>query len=322
MALVGVVHLGLRRTGDAGVGAQGADAADAEQDLLAQAVLGGAAVEAVGHVAVVVGVALDVGVEEQQRHAADLGDPDLREQVGPVRLRDRDHRTVAVLLAEQRDGQLVGVEDGVLLELPALAGERLLEVAGVVEQADTHERYAEVAGGLEVVAGQDAEPAGVLRQDGSDAELRGEVGDPRRRLAAGPAAVPPLTAQVGVEVGLGGAQPVEEALVGGQLLEPIGSDRAEEADRVLLGRLPGLGVDLGEDILRRGVPGPPQVAGEVSQCGEGRGQDRTDRESSNSTHGWTVAENHLIVPIYPHPHRAEPARAASGPRTLVLHARW
>ena len=186
VALVGVVDLGLRRTGDAGVGAQGADAADAEQDLLAEPVLGGAAVEAVGHVAVVVGVALDVGVEQQQRHATDLGDPDLGEQVGPVGLGDGDHGAVAVLLAEQRDGQLVGVEDGVLLELPALAGERLLEVAGVVEQADADERHAEVAGGLQVVTGQDAETAGVLRQHRGDAELRGEVGDPGRCLAARP----------------------------------------------------------------------------------------------------------------------------------------
>ena len=232
-------------------------------------------------------------------------------------------RAVAVLLAEQRDGQLVGVEDGVLLELPALAGERLLEVAGVVEQADADQRDAEVAGGLEVVAGQDAEAAGVLREHRGDAELGREVGDPGRRLGAGLAAVPALAAQVGVEVGLGGAQAVEEALVGGQLLQPVGADRAEQAHRVVLGRLPGLGVDLGEDVLRRRVPGPPQVAGEVSQSGEGRRQDRADGESSDRTHGGTVAENHLIVPIYPRPGAHQPRpRDDSGRVTLVLHAGW
>ena len=62
------------------VGAQRADAADAEQQLLAEAVLRGAAVQAVGDLAVVVGVALDVGVEQQQRHPADLGDPDAGDQ--------------------------------------------------------------------------------------------------------------------------------------------------------------------------------------------------------------------------------------------------
>jgi hypothetical protein len=40
-----------------------------------------------------------------------------------------------------------------------------------VEQADADQRYAEIAGRLEVVAGEDAEAAGVLRQDRADPEL-------------------------------------------------------------------------------------------------------------------------------------------------------
>ena len=76
VALVGVEDLGLGGAGDPGVGTEGADAADAEQQLLEQPVLGGAAVQPVGHVAELAGVLLDVGVEQQQRDAADLGDPD------------------------------------------------------------------------------------------------------------------------------------------------------------------------------------------------------------------------------------------------------
>jgi hypothetical protein len=44
-------------------GLEGAHAADAEEDLLAQPVLGVAAVEAVGHLATGLVVLLDVGVE-------------------------------------------------------------------------------------------------------------------------------------------------------------------------------------------------------------------------------------------------------------------
>ena len=58
----------------------------------------------------------------------------------------------------------VGVEDGVVLLLPAVAVEALAEVAGLVEQADADDRDADVGGRLEVVAGEDAEAAGVLRQ--------------------------------------------------------------------------------------------------------------------------------------------------------------
>ncbi len=222
MALVGVEDLGLGGAGEAGVDAQGADAADAEQDLLPEPVLRGAAVQPVGDLAVVVGVALDVGVEQQQRDATDLRHPDLGQEVGAAGHRDRDGGPGAVLVAEQADRQLVGIEDGVLLQLPALSRERLLEVAGVVEQTDAYEGYAEVAGGLEMVAGEDAEAAGVLREHRADAELRREVGDPRGCLLAGPPGVPPLAGEVGVEVGLDRSQPVQEGLVAAELLEPLG----------------------------------------------------------------------------------------------------
>ena len=94
----------------------------------------------------------------------------------------------AVRLAQQRQRQPVGVEDRVGLLLPAVAGERLAEVAGLVEQPDADDRHAEVGRGLEVVTGEDAEAAGVLRQHRGDAELGGEVGDgPRARSSPTPA---------------------------------------------------------------------------------------------------------------------------------------
>ena len=124
-------------------------------------------------------VVLDVGVEQQQRHPADLGHPDPGGQRRPPGRPTATVRGRAVGLAQQRDRQAVGVEDRVALLLPAVARQRLPEVAVPVEQADADQRDAEVAGGLEVVAGQDAEAAGVLRQHRGDAELRGEVGDRR-----------------------------------------------------------------------------------------------------------------------------------------------
>ena len=103
---------------------------------------------------------------------------------------DDDLRDRAVLLAQQRERQPVGVEHRVGLLLPAVARERLPEVAAAVEQPHADDRDAEVAGGLEVVAGEDAESAGVLREHRGDAELRREVADRaqgrrRRRRSAG-----------------------------------------------------------------------------------------------------------------------------------------
>ena len=73
VALVGVEHLGVDAER-----VERPHAADAEEDLLAQAVLGVAAVEPVGDLAQVVGVLVDVGVEQVERDAADVGPPDLR----------------------------------------------------------------------------------------------------------------------------------------------------------------------------------------------------------------------------------------------------
>ena len=92
VALVGVEHLRGRRTGEPGVDAQGTDATDAEEQLLAEPVLGVAAVQPVGDVAVVLRVLLDVGVEQEQRHAPHAGDEDAREQVGTAGHGDRDDR--------------------------------------------------------------------------------------------------------------------------------------------------------------------------------------------------------------------------------------
>ena len=55
------------------------------------------------------------------------------------------------------------VEAGEPLDLPALVVELLAEVAVVVEEPDGDEREAEVVGGLQVVAGEHAEAAGVQR---------------------------------------------------------------------------------------------------------------------------------------------------------------
>ena len=129
VALVGVEHLAVDAEG-----VEGADAADAEEDLLAEPVLGLAAVEAVGDVAEVGRVLVDVGVEEVQRHPADLGLPHAGDErrAGQVDLHPH------VLAQGERHG--VRVEVGVALLLPAVGRQRLAEVAVPVEEADADQR--------------------------------------------------------------------------------------------------------------------------------------------------------------------------------------
>lgn len=100
-----------------------------------------------------------------------MGLPDLGVQ-GPAAGQVQDDLARgAVGLADQGEGQLVRVEDGVVLLLPAVPGQALPEVAVAVEQPHADEGHAQVAGGLEVVPGEDAEPAGVLRQGGGHPEF-------------------------------------------------------------------------------------------------------------------------------------------------------
>ena len=171
VALVRVEHVGLEAEG-----AQGAHAADAEHDLLAQAVVLVAAVEAVGDGDAVGGVALDVGVEHVQRDAPDVGAPHvgLDRVAGEV---DGD------LDAGVGEAERLRREVGDALLLPAVGVEALAEVALGVQQADGDERHAEVRRRLEVVAGEHAEAAGVLRHGLADAELGREVGDLAQRRA-------------------------------------------------------------------------------------------------------------------------------------------
>ncbi len=286
VALVGVEHLGLGVAGEAAVGADGTDAADAEQYFLQQPVFAAAAVEPVGDVAFGGGVGLDVGVEQQQRNPADLGAPDLGGEGAAAGQGEVDPAGGRVGLAEQGDGERVGVEQGVALLLPAVPAEGLPEVAVPVEEADADDGDAEVGGGLEVVAGQDAEAAGVLREGGGDAVLGREVGDAGGQRVAEvvrglvPARAGEVVAQVVGQV----AEPAQETPVGGQGGQPGGGHFAEQADRVLSDGGPDVRVDGAEQFPGLGVPGPAEVQRELVQWLQLFGQDGADGEPANCLH--------------------------------------
>jgi hypothetical protein len=89
---------------------------------------------------------------------------------------DRHPHRPAAGVPRRLDRQQIGVGLDVALLLPALRVERLVEVALVVQDADADQRDAQVAGALEVVAGQHPQAAGVDRQALVQPELHREVG--------------------------------------------------------------------------------------------------------------------------------------------------
>ena len=127
-----------------------------------------------------------------------------------------------------RERHGVRVEVGVALLLPAVGRQRLAEVAVAVEEADAHERHAEVAARLEVVAGQHAETARVLGERLGDAELRREVGDRlERRVVAG--LEPAIAVEVALVLVAHLAEEAHEAGIVDQRLEAFARHHAEHA---------------------------------------------------------------------------------------------
>ena len=268
-------------------GAHGPHPADADQDLLADPVVLVAAVEAVGDAAQVGVVLLDVGVEQQQRDAADRGPPHPRVEHAAAGHVHRDQQRSTRFVGQQVQRQALRVQDGIGLHLPAVKGERLAEVAGAVQQPDGHQRHAEVRRRLQVVAGEHAEAPRVVRQDLRDAELHREVRDGlgQVRVVLVLHLVPPRFTQIRREV-VGELTHGDDGLgVGRELGEPGGRDLAQHADRVVPAALPGLGIQRGEQVLRGRMPGPPQVHRKGLQRLEWRGQLGTDGEATQGSHG-------------------------------------
>jgi hypothetical protein len=154
-------------------GVQQMNAAEAEDGLLAEAIVGVAAVEMVGELAIPGVVAFDVGVEEED------GD-DVAGDADDVKAPGLDGDLAA--LHDEADGaagrgQSFGLPDDLGLGLLALGREVLLKVAATVREGYRNERCAGVGCGAQGVAGQHAEAAGVGGQRLGEGDLHGEVGD-------------------------------------------------------------------------------------------------------------------------------------------------
>ena len=295
MALVGVVDVRFRRAAQPRPGPQRPHAADAKQQLLLEAPVAAAAVQRLGHPTGDLVVAGHVRVQQQQRDPADLRPPHVGLEQPAARQVQLDHARAAVGLAQQRQRQPVRVKDGVLLLLPPLPVERLAEVTGLVEQTHPDDGHAQVGRGLEMVAGQDAQTSGVLRQDVGEPELGAEVADglggarpghppdPAVLLGCPPLVPAVLGEVVGQRVG-GVLQPRDELGVPRQPLQLLGREPGEQPGRVLPDLVPQDWVDAAEQVAGPGMPGPVQVEGQLPERGNGCGQNGADVEPTDGLH--------------------------------------
>ena len=127
------------------------------------------------------------------------------------------------------------IDVDVVLVLPAVAVEPLPEIALVVVEADADERNAEVRRALDVVAGEDAEAAGVDRQRLVQPELGREVRDrPRPEHAGVPRAPGVLRAQVLLHPAVGVVDAAVQRELRRALLELVDRHLLQQRDRVVV----------------------------------------------------------------------------------------
>ncbi len=160
-------------------------ATDPEHQLLVQAHLAPADVEDVRDRPVRPVVGGDVGVEQEDGHPSDLGHPNGGVNL-PVEDLDGDLQRSPAAASGASQRQLSRVEIWLRVLLVAIGVDLLSEVPAAVEEPDADERKPGVRRGLAVVAGEDAEAAGVELHRLVDAVLGTEVGD-RARAAPVPA---------------------------------------------------------------------------------------------------------------------------------------
>jgi hypothetical protein len=153
--------------------------------------------------------------------------------------------------------------------LLTLGVDLLLEVAPPVEQANGDEGQSEIRGGLDVIAGQHAQPSRVKGDRGVNPVFGAQIGDRPGEVGL-MVSLPPrvLTRHVVGELADDLVVAIVEAVAAFQGLPSAGIHRAEQLDRVVVS-LPCDRVDGRPKVAGGRVPGPPHVVGEFVQPPEG-----------------------------------------------------
>ncbi len=168
---------------------------------------------------------------------------------------DVDVEFFSLAVARRLQGQLVEVGPHVMRDLLAVSVDGLGEITLAVQHAHRHEGQAEVAGGLAVVAGQNAEAAGVNGQALVKTEFGAEIGDQillgvQMRHHFGTHAF----MAVGVVGGQGAVEVLDEHPVVGGGVEPRLRDAAQKGLGVVAALIPQFGIESHEQPAYPPVP--------------------------------------------------------------------
>ena len=252
-------------------GLEGAKAADAEEQLLANAGASVAAIEARGQFQILGCVAGYVGVEQQKVAAADLDAPDLGANRAAAGF-NFDHHRFPVFANGQFHGELVDVGLQVLFLLPAVLVQALQEVALPVEQADADEGNAQVGCTLDVVSGEHAQAAGINGQRFVQTKLRGKIGNragpEHPGIHGAPGAVCP---QIFLLAAIDIVDAAMQTEFGGAAFDFSQGHLVEQRDGILIELPPAGGIEIAKQADAVVVPTPAEIAGDRPKTLLGRG---------------------------------------------------
>ena len=238
--------------------------ADTQQNLLFEPVLPIAAVQVMRHPAILLEIGLVIGVEQVQVGTSHPAEPDAGRQ-RTSRQGNRHGRPVAHRIAHGLDRQLRKILGLVSRLLRSLSGKLLGKITVPVKQSDRDHRHVLVRRLLEVVAGQNPQPARVDFQRSVQAVLHREIGDFRRRRIG-------FLGHVAPELRIYRIEQHQKPFVPLQLLQTIHTEQVEKSDRITLAPVPKVGIYLFEQISGSGIPAPPKVVSQFLERAEPIGQ--------------------------------------------------
>jgi hypothetical protein len=160
--------------------------------------------------------------------------------------------------------QVEGIVVGIGLALPSAGIEHLAKIALLIEQPDARDRDAEIARGLEIVAGEDAEAAGIERKRFAQPELHAEV----RHAAESPALVRRLVPGPRVEITRAlfrdPRQLVDERGIGRKCIEALLCQMLHHDPRAARA-FPEIGAEHAPQAVPGVAPCPPRIEGELRE---------------------------------------------------------
>jgi len=259
---------------------ESANATDAEKEFLLDAHVQVAAIELRGDGAVLWTIGREIGIEEIELNAADRGAPNA---CGDCTIGKRD---VNLHIRHEFDGEDVEVIFCASFLLPAGGIEILAKIAFLIEKADTDERKPEVAGGLEMIARENAESPSKNGKAFGDAEFEREVGDEEIFVLGVFALIPgTLAGKISVQAFRDALEVSKKGIVAGGGFKDGLIDAAQHANRIVAGGFPEVAIEPPEEIDGGVVPAPTEVVGDLQQGLQGVWQGGTNFECSDGLHG-------------------------------------